>query len=83
MTQIVLSDSIALYVVKGQMFFSKGHSSVFQTERSVRNYLRKEVSVILIVKGFLKGKEKALTDIHSKRNTERIPVVILIGPGGI
>lgn len=83
MIQIVLSDSVALYVAKGQRVFSKGRSSVFQTERTVRNYLRKGVSVILIVKGILKGKEKALTDIHSKRNTERIPVAILIGPGGI
>lgn len=83
MTQIVLSNSIALYIVQGQRVFSNVHSSIFQTERSVRNSLRKGVSVILIVKGILKGGEKALTDIHSKRNTGRIPVAILIGPEGI
>lgn len=47
------------------------------------NSFRKGVSVILIVKGILKGKGKALTDIYRKRNTERIPVAILMGPGGI
>ena len=83
MTQIVLSSSIVLYIVQGQSIFSKVHSSVFQTERSVRNSLRKAVSVILIVKGMLKGGEKALTDIHSERNTERIPVALLMGPEGI
>lgn len=58
------------------------HSNVFQAERSVRNSLKKGVSITLIVKGILKGSEKAVADIHSKRNTTP-PVAILMGPRGI
>lgn len=72
-----------VYIAQEQRVYSKARQSVFQTERSVRNSLRKGVSVILIVKGILKGRGKALTDIDRKRNKERISVAILMGPGGI